>query len=75
MPRLTRRGRDLPWKTVLALSAEVAREGKKRWDRLSTREQRQIRDVISRSRGRLDRISQRDRQELRRIIWKAVGPQ
>ncbi len=72
---LPRRAREVPWQAVLALALEIAREGRKRWDRLSTREQRAVRDAITRSRGRIDRLNQRERDDLRRIVWKAVGPQ
>jgi TRAP-type C4-dicarboxylate transport system substrate-binding protein len=60
---------------VLALALQIAQEGRKRWNRLSAREQRTVRDAIARSRGRLDRLNQREREDLRRIVWKAVGPQ
>lgn len=77
MPRLSvaRRAREIPWQAVLALALQIAREGRKRWNRLSAREQRTVRDALARSRGRLDRLNQREREELRRIVWKAVGPQ
>jgi hypothetical protein len=63
----------MPWSAVLAVALQVAQEGRKRWDRLSAREQRQITDTLRRSKGRIDRISARDRDELRRIVWRAVG--
>jgi TRAP-type C4-dicarboxylate transport system substrate-binding protein len=72
---LPRRARQVPWQAVLALALQIAQEGRKRWNRLSAREQRAVRDAIARSRGRLDRLNQREREELRRIVWKAVGPQ
>ena len=72
---LPSRARQIPWQAVLALSIQIAQEGRKRWNRLSTREQRAVRDAIARSHGRIDRLNQRERDELRRIVWKAVGPQ
>jgi hypothetical protein len=72
---LTRRVRRIPWQAVLALAFQIAQEGRKRWNRLSAREQRTLRDALTRSRGRIDRLSEREREELRRIVWKAVGPQ
>lgn len=76
MPRLPlpRRARQVSWRAVLALALQIAQEGRKRWNRLSAREQRTVRDAITRSRGRIDRLNQRERDELRRIVWKAVGP-
>jgi len=74
-PSLARRARRLPWQAVLTLALQIAREGRKRWNRLSAREQRAVRDAVTRSRGRIDRLTQREREELRRIVWKAVGPQ
>ena len=71
---LPRRARQVPWQAVLALALQIAKEGRKRWNRLSAREQRSVRDALARSRGRLDRLNQREREELRRIVWKAVGP-
>jgi TRAP-type C4-dicarboxylate transport system substrate-binding protein len=72
---LPRRAREVPWQAVVALALQIAREGRKRWTRLSAREQRAVREAITRSRGRLDKLNQREREELRRIVWKAVGPQ
>ena len=72
---LPRRAREVPWQAVVALSLQIAREGRNRWTRLSAREQRAVREAITRSRGRLDKLNQREREELRRIVWKAVGPQ
>ena len=72
---LPRRARQVSWRAVLALALQIAQEGRKRWNRLTAREQRTVRDAITRSRGRIDRLNQRERDELRRIVWKAVGPQ
>ena len=72
---LPARMRQIPWQAVLALALQIAREGRKRWNRLNAREQRTVREAITRSRGRIDRLTQREREELRRIVWKAVGPQ
>ena len=77
MPKLPllRRARQVPWQAVLALALQIAKEGRSRWSRLSAREQRAVRDAITRSRGRIDRLNQREREDLKRIVWKAVGPQ
>jgi hypothetical protein len=74
MPRLPlpRRSRDIPWAAVLTLAMKVAQEGRKRWDRLSAREQRQVTDALRRSKGRIDHLSQRERTQLRELVWKAL---
>lgn len=74
MPRLPIPARRIPWQAVLALALQVAQEGRRRWERLTPREQRTVRNALSRSKGRIDRLNQREREELRRIVWKAVGP-
>jgi hypothetical protein len=76
-PRLPR-GRSLrqiPWDVVLSTAMQIAQQGKRRWDRLTQREQRDLVESVRRSRGRLRNLTQRERTELRRIVWKALGPE
>ena len=76
-PRLPRgRGlRQVPWDVVLSTAMQIAQHGKRRWDRLTQREQRELVETLRRSRGRLSNLTQRERTELRRIVWKALGPE
>jgi hypothetical protein len=70
-----RRVRDIPWDAVLGAAVQIAQQGKRRWDRLSQREQRDLMDILRASRGRLQTLNRREREDLRRIVWKALGPE
>jgi hypothetical protein len=70
-----RRVREIPWDAVLGVAVQIARQGKRRWNRLSQREQRELTDILRASRGRLQHLSKREREDLRRIVWKALGPE
>jgi hypothetical protein len=70
-----RRVREIPWDAVLGVAVQIAQQGKRRWDRLSQREQRDLMDVLRASRGRLQNLTKREREDLRRIVWKALGPE
>jgi len=67
--------RGLPWVRVVTLAAAVAGEGRRRWERLSRREQDQLLRILRKSRGRPGNVTDGERAELRRIVWKAVGPE
>jgi hypothetical protein len=70
-----RRVREIPWDAVLGVAVQIAQQGKRRWDRLSQRDQRDLTDLLRASRGRLQNLSKREREDLRRIVWKALGPE
>ena len=67
--------RNLPWVRVVTLAAAIAGEGRRRWERLSRREQDQLLRILRKSRGRPGNVTAGERAELRRIVWKAVGPE
>jgi hypothetical protein len=67
--------RKLPWQAILAVAVQVAQEGRRRWDRLSTREQQELQRLIRRSKGLPNNLKPSEREQLRRIVWKAAGPQ
>lgn len=73
LPSLLARGRALPWATVLTLGAQVAREGKRRWDRLSTREQEDLLRIVRKAPGGPAAITPHDRATLRRIVRKVAA--
>jgi hypothetical protein len=67
--------RRLPWQLLLTVGLRIAQEGRRRWDRLSQREQREVVRIVRKSRGRPSNLSERERATLRRLVWKAVGPE
>ena len=77
MPRLIRllvaRGRTVPWVLVFDLARRIVREGRRRWDRLSPGDQRELTRILRKSRGRPSRVSAGERAEARRIVLKALG--
>ena len=73
LPSLVARGRRIPWQMILAVALRVVQEGRKRWERLSTREQQELTRIVRKSRGRPARLSERERQELWRIVRKAAS--
>ena len=76
LPALLRRPdpRRIPWQLIMGVGLRIAQEGRRRWERLSQREQREVVRIVRKSRGRPSNLSERDRAELRRLVWKAVGP-
>jgi hypothetical protein len=70
---LVARGRRLPWQMILAVALRVAQEGRRRWERLSKREQQELMRIVRKSRGRPSNLSAREREELGRIVRKAVS--
>ena len=70
--RLVTRGRALPWVTVLTVAYEVAQEGKKRWDRLSKRDQDDLLRILRKVPQGPAAITDRDRARLRTIVKKVA---
>lgn len=66
--------RKLPWQAILAIGVQVVQESRKRWERLSKREQQELQNLIRRSKGLPNNLKPSERAELRRIVWKATGP-
>lgn len=68
-------GRRGPLRASLLLWAGRAafEHGRKRWARLSPHEQRELRRLLTASRGRPRNLSEVDQQELQRILRKFGG--
>jgi hypothetical protein len=60
---------------VLLVARLLAREGPRRWNRLSKREQQELLRIVRKSRGRPANVTPGERAEARRIAWKALGPE
>jgi hypothetical protein len=75
LPQLFRRAAPwrMRWQLILTVGLRIAQEGRKRWERLSQREQREVTRIVRKSRGRPSNLSQRERSELRRLVGKAIG--
>ncbi len=73
LPSLIARGRAIPWATVLTVAAQVAREGKSRWDRLSKREQDELVRIVRKAPRGPSAFSAQDRAQLRRIVRKVAA--
>jgi hypothetical protein len=72
LPLLLARGRAVPWLTVATVAAEVVREGKKRWDRLSKRDQQDLVRIVRKLPGGPSAITAHDRARLRTIVGKVA---
>lgn len=59
---------------VLTVGLQIAREGQRRWSRLSDRERDSVVRLVRKSKGRVTSITPGERAELRRLVWKALGP-
>ena len=70
---LVARGRRIPWQMVLAVALRVVQEGRKRWERLSKRDQQELTRIVRKSKGRPARLTEHERQDLWRIVRKAAG--
>jgi hypothetical protein len=66
--------RRLPWARVLLVARLLAREGPRRWNRLTKREQQDLVRILRKSRGRRGNVTPREQSELQRLVWKAIGP-
>jgi hypothetical protein len=73
LPSLVARGRRIPWQMVLAVALRVAQESRRRWERLSKREQQELTRILRKSRGRPGNLSAGERGELWRIVRKAAS--
>ena len=73
LPVLLARGRAVPWLTVATVAAEVAREGKKRWDRLSRRDQQELLRIVRKLPGGPSALTAQDRTQLRRIVGRVAA--
>jgi hypothetical protein len=58
---------------VLAVALRVVQEGRRRWERLSKREQQELTRIVRKSRGRPANLTRREREELWRIVRKAAS--
>jgi hypothetical protein len=72
LPSLVVRGRRIPWQMILAVALRAGQEGRKRWERLTEREQQELTRILRKSKGRPSNLTERERQELWRIVRKAV---
>ena len=59
----------------MTIALRIAQEGRKRWDRLNQREQREVVRIVRKSKGRASNLSPAERATLRRLVWKAAGPE
>ena len=66
------RGRAIPWVTVVTVATQVAREGKKRWDRLSKRDQQDLVRILKKLPNGPGAVTASDRATLRRIVGKVA---
>ncbi len=75
LPELPRRldPRRLPWQLILGVALRIAQEGRRRWERLNQREQREVVRIVRKSRGRPSNLTERERVELRRLVAKAIA--
>jgi hypothetical protein len=73
LPSLIARGRAVPWVTVVTVATQVAREGKKRWDRLSKRDQQDLLRILKKLSGGPQAVTATDRATLRRIVGKVAS--
>lgn len=67
--------RRVSWQVLLSLALRIAQEGRRRWDRLSPREQRELIRILRESRGRVGNVTPSERSELRRLVVKAGAPE
>ena len=58
---------------ILAVALRVAQEGRKRWERLSKREQQELTRILRKSKGRPSQLTERERQEVWRIVRKVAS--
>jgi hypothetical protein len=58
---------------LLQFAVAAAREGQKRWERLSKREQQELMRIVRKSRGRISNVTARERDEVWRLIRKLAS--
>lgn len=70
---IAKRARDTDWNLLIRRARELVLKG---WDRvrdnLSAAEQRELLDLLRRSRGRPGNLSSRERRRLRELVQKAA---
>jgi hypothetical protein len=65
--------RAVPWATVLTVGLQVAREGKKRWERLSKRDQEDLLKILRKVPRGPSAITAHDRARVRKIVGKVAS--
>jgi hypothetical protein len=69
-PKIWRR---IPWKVVWAIALWLVKKGQERvQEKLSRREQRELLNLVAKSRGRPANLSQRDRTRVKKIVGTAI---
>lgn len=66
-------GRLSRWSVLFYLARFVLREGRKRWGRLGRDEQRELRRLVTTSKGRQSRLTPAEQAEMKRLVRKAQG--
>ena len=66
-------GRLTRWSLLFYLARFIVREGRKRWGRLGGDEQRELRRLVTTSKGRRSRLSPEEQAEMQRLVRKAEG--
>lgn len=61
------------WSLLFGLARVLLKEGRKRWGRLERDEQRELRRLVTTSKGRQSKLSPQEQAELRRLVKKGSG--
>ncbi len=61
------------WSLLLYAARFILREGRRRWGRLQPDEQRELRRMVTTSKGRQSRLTPEEQAEMRRLVAKAQG--
>ena len=61
------------WSLTFSLAGTLLSEGRKRWGRLEADEQRELRRLVTASKGRHSRLSPPEQAQLWRLVKKALG--
>jgi len=65
--------RRIPWKVVWAIALWLVNKGRERvQENLTEREQRELLQLVKKSRGQPSNLSQRDRTRIKNIVGTAV---
>jgi hypothetical protein len=65
--------RRVPWKMVWAVAIWLTEKGRERFERnLTKREQRELLNIVKKSKGLPSKLPQRDRTRLKNIAGKAI---
>ena len=69
-PKIWRR---IPWKVVWGIALWLVKKGQQRvQEKLTQREQRELLNLVAKSRGRPSSLSQRDRTRVKNIVGTAI---